>query len=135
MQKCIKDDANLSTPLIKKYCENNAIGYRMARYLDEHPSDVISAMDSCWSSIFWSKYNLVFGPTARSDDPGEKVDENILSKQSEIYIGQMRTLIAQYNTAVQKDKGWSIPLKTFLSLRPTNNVQWVQDGDKWKVGR
>ena len=35
-----------------------------------------SAMESCWSSIFWFRNNLVMGPLVdkRSDDPGEQID-------------------------------------------------------------
>jgi len=44
-------------------------------------------METCWSSIFWFKNNLVIGPkeNRRSDDPGPGIDKAILINQEDHY--------------------------------------------------
>ena len=92
MRKCISQVPG-TVNLLNKHCNSYPqIKDKMVKFINANNWQ--SAMETCWSSIFWFKNNLVIGPKEdrRSDDPGSAIDKPILRNQNVIYRTVFETM-------------------------------------------
>ena len=93
-------------------------------YHHEKPVQTDKHGELLYSAICWNSNNLVKGPEPknRADDPGSKIDEKILDRQSD-----------EYKKCFEPFKNNNQTFDDFVNLPPTKPVEWSENSGKYVV--